>query len=151
MNPEYRIFGGKFAQAVIAQDYEQAWSYLAPWLQTTYTPDKLQGAVQKQIAEICEGFEMEPVAAPGAFQLDGNSLSLPQLRETVESTREWMPEQPPIPDEVTEANFKKWAVIEFMPSPEEESEVDAWMDFWFSIVEVDGALKIGHFNIEDPD
>lgn len=151
LKQEYRSFASQLAASIIAQDFQQAWAYLAPWLQTQYTPEKLQEAIEKQIAEVCESMEVDLVKAPKAFDLDSNSLSISELRDTVESSQEWMPDQPEIPAEITDDNFRQWMVITFTPAPEDESEVDAWMDFWFSIVELDGHFKVGHFNIEDPD
>jgi hypothetical protein len=44
-------------------------------------------------------------------------------------------------------------VIQFMPNHEEQDElgIDAWLDWWMILVEVEGAYRIGFFEIEDPD
>ena len=58
---------------------------------------------------------------------------------------------PQIPEEITQENYRKRLVVEFTPSEEEEIDVDAWLDFWMIVVEEDGKMRIGYFEIEDPD
>ena len=44
-------------------------------------------------------------------------------------------------------------VIQFQPSEAEQDElgIDAWLDWWMMLVDVEGELRIGYFEIEDPD
>ena len=150
MEESYRQFADAFAHSIIRLDYSAPHKMLAPWLQPVITPERLREFVETELQEVAAGFGLEDIIYPKAYQVDGNSCSLRDLREPrsyVTSRRS----HESLPPEVTEENFRKWMVIQFTPAPEDELEVDAWFDWWMMLVEVDGELRIGYFELEDPD
>jgi hypothetical protein len=136
MDDAQREFGGRFARAVIDEDFEAARALLAPWLQPEYSAERLGAWVDES---------REELPYPGAFELDSNISTLADLREPHDVD---LPTQP-IPDEVDDDNFRKWMCIQFQP--EDDDEFDACFDMWLVAVEQDGELRIGYFESTWPD
>lgn len=150
MEEDYRQFADTFAQNIVRQDYSAAHEMLAPWLQPEITPERLRQFVETELKEVGEGFDIEEIIYPKTYEVSGNSSSVADLleeRSYITSRRS----SESLPPEITEENFRKWLVIQFMPAPEEELELDAWLDWWMALVELDGEYCIGYFEIEDPD
>lgn len=150
MEEAYKQFAGAFAHSIIRLDYSAAHKMLAPWLQDEITPERLRQFVETELKEVAEGFELAEIIYPKAYNVDGNSCSLADLSEPrshVTSRRS----NEAIPPEVTVENFRKWMVVQFTPTPEDEMEIDAWFDFWMMLVEIEGEYRLGYFEIEDPD
>lgn len=141
-----------FANAVIVQDYDAAHQMLAPWLQPVVSPARLREFVETELREVAEAAELDEMTYPSQFEIDGNSSTVDELRD-LRSYRTSRRSNDEIPPEVTRENFRQWLRITFMPSEAEQLEldVDAWLDFWLILVETDGALRIGYFELEDPD
>jgi len=146
----YKQFAEAFAHSIVRLDYSAAHKMLAPWLQSEITPERLRQFVETELKEVAEGFDLEEIIYPKAYNVDGNSCSLNDLRKprTYVTSRRSNESLPP---EITEENFRKWMVIQFTPAPEDELEVDAWFDWWMMLVEVGSEYRIGYFEIEDPD
>jgi hypothetical protein len=168
MEVDYKQFADKFAQAVIARDYNQAHTMLADWLQPTVSATTLQEMIEKEICEVCEANEIEESVYPDDWRVDGNSSTLESLKDerSYISARNsgWLGEQKinfsthgdivkPIAEEFTCEQFRKWLCIQFMPNPDAQGElgIDAFLDFWMAVAEVNGEYRIGYFEIEDPD
>jgi hypothetical protein len=168
MEEMYQQFADRFAKAVIARDYRAAHSMLADWLQPTVSAAKLQEMIEKEIQEVCEANEIEEMVYPDDWTVDGNSSTLESLREerSYISARNsaWLGERKgdfssnddigkPIAVEFTSEQFRKWLCIQFMPNPDarEDLGIDAFLDFWMALAEVEGEYKIGYFELEDPD
>lgn len=168
METEYKQFADRFAQAVTTRDYDTAHAMLADWLQPTVTADRLREMIEKEIREVCEANEIEEDVYPDAWDVDGNSSTLESLREehSYISARNsgWAGEErsgfsangdlrKPIAEEFTTEQFRKWICIEFMPNEEAQQElgIDAFLDFWMALAEINGEYRIGYFEIEDPD
>ena len=168
MEEAYKQFANAFATAVCAKDYDVAHAMLARWLQVNISQAKLQEMIEKEIREVCQAAELEEMAYPDSWDIDGNSSTLEYLREpgSYLSTRNsgWLGENrsgyssagdlvKPLADDVTDENFRQWMCIQFMPSEEAQGniDIDAFVDFWMALVEVDGQFKIGYFELEDPD
>jgi hypothetical protein len=168
MKAEYKQFADTFAQAVTTRDYDKAHTMLADWLQPTVSAAKLQQMIEKEIREVCEANEIEEDVYPDDWQVDGNSTTLESLREehSYISVRNsaWLGEQrgnfstdgdiaKPIAEEFTSEQFRKWMCIEFMPNSEAQDElgIDAYLDFWMALAEVNGEYRIGYFELEYPD
>ena len=150
MEEAYQQFADAFADSIVRLDYSAAHKMLAPWLQDEITPERLRQFVETELKEVAAGFDLEEIIYPKAYQTDGNSSSLDDLRKDrsyVTSRRS----NESVPAEVTAENFRKWMAIQFTPAPEDELDVDAWFDFWMMLVEVDGEYRIGYFEFEDPD
>lgn len=140
----------QFAEAIIARNYPAAHACFADWLKRQVSQARLQKAIEKQLAEICEAAELDEMIYPEDFRVDGNACTLADVREDRAALYGISPVCPVSP-EMTEANFRKWMVLEFLPAEGAEIDVDAWMDFWAAIVEVEGQYRIGYFEIHDPD
>jgi hypothetical protein len=168
MEDAYKQFAAEFAAAVCAKDYQAAQGMLAPWLQQTIAPAKLQEMIEREIREVCEAAELEEPAYPEAWDIDGNSSTLESLRDPSSfiSTRNsgWLHGEgqgysgagdivKPIAADVTAENFRQWLCIQFMPNEDAQGDldIDAFVDFWMALVEVNGQYKIGYFELEDPD
>lgn len=140
----------RFARAIIAKDYRAAHACFADWLKRQVSEASLQAAIEKQLGEIAEAAELDQIVYPEDFSLSGNSCTLEDVRKDrsgiygIEPTCDVSPE-------MTEANFRHWMVIQFLPAEDADIDVDAWMDFWAAMVEVDGQYLIGYFEIHDPD
>jgi hypothetical protein len=168
MEVKYKQFADRFAQAVVARDYDKAHAMLADWLQPTVSAAKLQEMIEKEIREVCEANEIEEAVYPTDWEVDGNNSTLESLREerSYISVRNsgWLGEQKanysaqgdmvkPIAEEFTAGLFRKWLCIQFMPDEDAQDElgIDAFLDFWMAVAEVNGEYQVGYFEIEDPD
>jgi hypothetical protein len=147
MKEEYKEFAQKFAQTMVDEDFKAAHAFFAPWLQKEISPENFRAQIEKWLREINEVWCIEELIFPDAFDIDGNSSTLSSLKEK-ESWRE--PRK--FSDEVTEENFRRWMVIEFLPgAADERIELDGWFDFWFALIETGGELRIGFFELTDVD
>lgn len=146
LKPEYREFAENFAETIIAKDFTSAHQMLAPWLQQSVTPDGLAQMIAAEVQETAEINEIEGNLHPASYDIDSNSCSLADLREprSYAASRDIAPE-------VTTENFRQWMVRQFQPSEDEELEIDAYVDLWMIVVEIDGEYKVGYFEMEDPD
>jgi hypothetical protein len=150
MDKHFLDFADAFAAAVIDQNYESAHGFLAPWLRDKITPADLSKFVENELKEIAEVWEFEQIYYPRAYNIDGNSSDLETLKEKrsyITSRRS----NDAVPEEINNDNFRKWLVIQFMPEEEEELDLDAYFDWWLLLADVNNELKIGYFEIEDPD
>jgi hypothetical protein len=120
----------------------------ASWLIRAVTPQQLRESIEQEVKEVAEANELEGGLHPTSYEIDSNTCSLEDLKKPP-SYRE--PRR--IPEEVNEENYRQWMVVQFQPAPEEQDElgIDAWLDWWMLLVEEDGELKIGFFEIEGPD
>jgi hypothetical protein len=147
MKKEYEEFAARFARAIVAEDFDAAHGFFAPWLQTEMRAADFRALVEKWLWEMNEIWAIEELIFPAEFSVSYNSSSLESLKEK-ESWRE--PRK--IPDEITHENFRQWMVIQFMPDERDERvELDGWFDFWFILVETGGELRIGFFELADVD
>ena len=145
--PFYLTLAEDFAKSIVAQDFTAAHQFLASWLQAEMSPDDLKAAIEERLWEMNGHWELEELIYPADFMVSWNSSTLDSLKEV----RDWR-EPRQFSDELTTENFRQWMVIQFMPDENDErTEIDAWFDFWFVVAEVNGELKIGFFEFEDPD
>src|SRR3982751_4091902 len=77
----YRQFAEAFAYSIVRLDYSAAHKMLAPWLQSEMTPERLRQFVETELKEVAEGFELEEIIYPKAYNVDGNSCSLNDLHK----------------------------------------------------------------------
>ena len=147
MKEEYKEFAEKFAQAIVDEDFAEAHTFFAPWLQAEVSPGDFRTRVEKWLWEMNEIWEIDELIFPDTFEIDGNSSDLASLKED----HGWR-EPRKISPEVTDENFRQWMVIQFMPDERDERvELDGWFDFWFILVEIGGALAIGFYELADVD
>ena len=147
MREEYKEFAIKFAKTICEKDFAAAHNFLAPWIQNEISPNDLRVAIEKWLLEMNEIWGIEELIFPAEFEIDGNSSDLSGLKEE----RDWR-EPRNISDKITDENFRQWMVIEFLPNENDSRiELDGWFDFWFILVETDGELRIGFFELADVD
>jgi hypothetical protein len=146
LKKSHRDFAGRFARAIIAKDYAAAHRMLAPWLQRSLTPARLAEVIEAEVKEIADINEIGADVHPKTYQIDSNICTLEDLKGFRSYAEDRI-----IAPEVTDENFRKWMVIQFQPSEDEELDVDAYLDWWMILVEQDGEYSIGYFEIEDPD
>ncbi|HKO05787.1 MAG TPA: hypothetical protein VJW51_13610 [Candidatus Acidoferrales bacterium] len=137
MEAAFRETGEKFAQKIIGREFDEAREILAPWLRNSISAEQLESIIREGCREL---------PPPALFDVDGNSCTLDDLE-----VDEHSPPTKPLPPEITNQNFRKWMVIQFLPDPEEETGYDACFDLWMALVEVDGALKIGYLEATGAD
>jgi hypothetical protein len=139
-----------FAGALVEDDYDAAHALLAPWLQQQVTAAQLRSIIKKEFfADL----------APVDFVVSGNDSTLAELREhyaeyhkndatrtlvTAESFGDWGPPSIHIADEITPANFRQWLSIDLTPELENEFGLDFILRLWLIVVDIDGAMRIGH-------
>ena len=147
MREEYKEFAIKFAKTICEKDFAAAHNFLAPWIQNEMSPEDLRGAIEKWLLEMNEVWGIEELIFPAEFEIDGNSSDLSGLKEE----RDWR-EPRKISAEITDRNFRQWMMIEFLPDENDSRvELDGWFDFWFILVETNGELRIGFFELADVD
>jgi hypothetical protein len=166
MDADLRQFADTFAQAVIAREYERAQAMLADWLQPTVSAATLQAMIEREVREVCEANAIAADLHPQSWQVSSNSSSLEAIREpqvyTSVRNSGWLGEAKrdaagklvsPVADGFTAGQFRQWLAVQFMPSDESQQAfgIDAFLDFWMAVAEVDGEYRIGYFEIEDPD
>ena len=144
----YEEFARDFATRVIESDFVAAHRMLAPWLAAVVTPQQIHDLIKKGVEEVKEANDLDGELHPTSFQIDYNSCTLQDLKE-MPSYREARK----ISEEVNDQNFRQWMVIEFQPTEQEQDDlgIDAYLDWWMMLVDVAGEIKIGYFDIEDPD
>lgn len=147
MKEEYEKFAGKFARAIVDEDFAEAHSFFAPWLQREVSPNDFRAQIEKWLWEMNEIWEIEELIYPDEFSISHNSSTLESLKEDMG----WR-EPRKISPEVTNENFRQWMVIHFMPDEADERvELDGWFDFWFILIETDGEFSIGFYELADVD
>jgi hypothetical protein len=125
-------FASDFANCVVSQEWHEAFQYLAPWLQKKMSPDDLRLAIEERLFEINHYWNIENLIYPSSYSVDYNPCSLAQLKEPMSWRK---PRQ--FDNELTEENFRKWMVIQFLPDENDpRTEMDAWFDFWLVIADV---------------
>lgn len=145
--PEIERFCERFGGAIVGGDYAGAHAALAPWLGAVWTPERLEGLVAAQLADLAEAWDLEAAPALGRCGVDSNPLSLDALRD--EAGAEVSSGE--FPDEIVEAGYRAWMCLELRASDAGEEGELAVCDLWVAVVEVDGELRIGYFEALEPD
>ena len=124
-------FASEFARAVIDRDFLKVHGMLAAHLSTTQTAEDLERLVKNNLKH--SGW-------PDEFEVGWNDTTVAELRA--------MPDRHSLPDEVTDSNFRKWMCLKFVP---EEGNDLACFDWWMTLIVENGQLKVGGYEILDPD
>ncbi len=133
MDPKVKQLLEAFGAALVAQDAKKAAPMLAPWVEV----EDLTAAVEEQVDELVELSDAVK-GPPSGVDVDGNSSGYEDLKDGHG-----------FPPEVTATNFVKWGCLQLLAH--EDSGIDAWMDLWVAVVKVGADLRIGHFEVMDPD
>jgi hypothetical protein len=135
-NPAYktasRQFAERFGNALVAKDFAAAKDMLCAALRKKHTPEKLATLVAK---------ESRHSGPPDVFTYDDNDTTAAELRDGGGGF-------PRLPRHVTDANFRRWCCLQFLPG--EDSDL-ACFDWWMAVMEEKGELKVGFFHILDAD
>lgn len=144
---DYEEFAKEFAVSLTTQNFSKTNQLFAPWLQNQFPPEVFKEIFESKLQEVNEIWEIDEIIYPSDFSISSNSCSLPDFKKP----QSWRTPRN-FSEELTEHNFRKWMVIQFLPNEDDERiEFDAWFDFWFVVAEVNNDFKIGYFEFEDPD
>lgn len=134
--------------------YKAAHLLLASWLRTDVPPSSLQRFIETELREVAASADLEGNYHPQSYKIGENPLIYEEWREMEAKSggsgnaRRCCSE---IPAEITESNYCRRLVVQFMPGPDEEVDVDGWMDFWMIVVTEGGEGRVRYFEIEEPD
>ena len=130
----WKEFAKRFAEAVASRDFASARSLFTDELCEKYTNKGLEMLVKEWTRH--SGW-------PDDFEIAGNDTTLAEIREFADSSFG------PVPETLTEVSFRKWVSVKFLP--EQGSDMDACFDWWMALIERSDAMKIGYFEVLDPD
>jgi hypothetical protein len=131
MEEHVRSFLRSVADALLADDAAALAGRLAPWLDGA----ALRAAIARQVEALVEA--SGAVAGPPAeITVDSNPCRFEDLASG-------------LPPEVTKETFVQRACLTLVA--DEDSGIDAWMDLWLTVVAHDGGLRVGAFEVLDPD
>jgi hypothetical protein len=137
VNPSHptagKVFAERFGAAVVAKDFVTAHGMFCAALRKSITPKKLASLVST---------ECKHSGPPDAFEYSDNDTTVAELRDGKN-------EFSPLPDHVTDSNFRRWCCLQFLPL--EESDADACFDWWMALIEEKGEWKVGSFHVLDSD
>jgi hypothetical protein len=126
----------KFAEAVIERDYAQAFALTTKGLRTRMNLEEFVEAIETAEKE---------VVPPGTFGLSSNSMTFEELAKQFDEMGK------PLPQDIKPESFRLWMCIEFIPDPDDPTELDACYDVWCMVVNENGADQIAYFEIKEPD
>ena len=124
--PGHKEFAERFAGAITAHDLGAIHSMLAPALQKKRSPAKLETEIAGMSSHCGWPVRYEG-ASFGGFRAS-DLRSGPEFR---------------LPKSVSDAAFRNWMWVEFLPV--EESDSDFAFKMGIAIVEAEGALKVGYY------
>jgi hypothetical protein len=124
------------AGCLITQDYESAEAFLAMWLRDGGTAN-IASAAKRQTKATRDMWFDHDLGDADSFELDDSLISVDELRENSDA----------LPAQISAGNFKGWFSISV------QSDEGEWSlyDFWCAVVEDDGQLVVGYYEIEVPD
>jgi hypothetical protein len=126
----------KFAEAVIERDYAQAFALTTKGLRTHMSLE--------EFVQTLEDAEKDDVP-PGTFGLSSNSMTFQELAKQYEELGT------PLPQYIKPESFRLWMCIEFIPDPQDPTELDACYDVWCMVVNEDGEDRIAYIETQEPD
>jgi hypothetical protein len=136
LNAKIKHLLDSLAGCLITQDYESAEPFLAMWLRDGGTAN-LASAAKRQTKATREMWSDQDLGDADSFELDENLIGLDELREDTFA----------LPAQISAGNFNGWFSICV------QSDEGEWSlyDFWCAVVEDDGQLVVGYYEIEVPD
>ncbi len=136
MDDEIRAWLTEFGRAVVEKEFDRAQACLAPWLAERVS---IKEDIASTVEETREEREIIGEPHPAACDVGYNDLGLDELRE----------DDTNIDTHVNEENFRQWCSVVFLAS--EEEAFDAYCDMWMIVVDTEGGLRIGYYELTDPD
>ena len=130
MQDETDAVTSAFADAILEQDWDAAHACCAPWLLDDLEPEAIAAAVEAARDE-------RPW--PATYRISGNSFTTPETLRAKWAQRSGpagkggtsgtaAPARP-IPDEVTMENHRRFVLLHFEPSDEDNAEHDVELSF----------------------
>ena len=132
MDANARILADALAQHVVDRNFAAARELFAPWLQARVAAAEFEGIMDRA---------NEGLPPPRSWTLDENTVRLDELRET----SRFRAPNAPMPAEVTNANYRGWICVQFVPDPDNEEGFDSCFDLWIAAVQDGPGCKVGHF------
>lgn len=137
-----------FAETLVQQDWNNAYSLLTSWSQNRLTADTLARFIDEAIQEVNEEYMLPADAWPGAVDLDGNEdYPLASLR--ADPGEKSLP--PKLPPELTEENYRGWFCISLQAHEDQDLVIPGWWDLWMALAEEDGEIKIAYLELMELD
>ena len=133
MSKDSREFIGQLASALTGRDAETASGLFASWL----SADEAWSKVESVEAGTREEWDDVEIGAADGYEIDGNPMSASELRD----------EGVALPAEIDDDNFKGWWCITVQADDGEWS----LYDFWLALITEKGSLKVGYYEVSDPD
>ncbi|MDB4890066.1 MAG: hypothetical protein JWL61_1921 [Gemmatimonadetes bacterium] len=155
MTPE--SFLNAFAQAVVAQSFDRAEKMLAPWVKSALPVGGLKRVVRLARGDNPPAAEFELAELPDndpASMREGVAEYAEEEGERSLATTDgtgglYGPPSYPIPDEITDDNFRGCWQIEFQPDEDADVDVDYSYAFYLALVADGKELKIGYLEPVD--
>jgi len=135
MDAKLNDFLEQLAEHLVVDEWDEVAEMLAPWLYESASD--LRRQVREQAKATREDWEDADIGPADSFDIDDSALGLDQLRK----------EGIKLPREVTPANFKAWCRVTVQA---DEGEWSLY-DLWCAVVEDEGSLVVGYFDVESPD
>ena len=133
MPEESDEFVKRLASALMGRDAHAMSGMFASWLQA----DEAQSQVESVEASTREEWDDVDIGTADGYDIDGNPMTAAELRD----------EGVALPAEIDDDNFHGWWCITVRADDGEWS----LYDFWFALVSENGSVKIGYYEVTDPD
>ncbi len=155
MTPE--SFLNAFAQAVVAQSFDRAEKMLAPWVKIVLPVGGLKRVVRlargdnppAAVFELAELPENDPASMREGVTEYAGEEGERSLATTDGTGGLYGPPSYPIPEELTDDNFRGCWQIEFQPDEDADADVDYSYAFYLALVADGKELKIGYLEPVD--
>ena len=150
MTPE--SFLNAFAQAVVAQSFDRAEKMLSSWVKSALPVGGLKRVVRLARADNPPAavFELEELPDDDLVSMRQSVAEYAEeegdrsLATTDGTGGAYGPPSYPIPDEITDDDFRGCWQIEFQPDEDADSDVDYSYAFYLALVADGKELKIGY-------
>ena len=155
MTPE--SFLNAFAQSVVAQSFDRAEKMLAPWVKQVLPVGGLKRVVRLARGdnppaaefELAELPENDPASMREGVAEYAGEEGKRSLATTDGTGGLYGPPSYPIPEELTDDNFRGCWQIEFQPDEDADADVDYSYAFYLALVADGKELKIGYLEPVD--
>lgn len=134
---DYVALAETLGNDVLVKNFERLGGNLAPWEEVSDLVDEFNAEAE----DIRQVWSLSADAWPQRFQVHTHpETGYDMLAQPSDDT-------PPLPAQVTAANFKQWLSLTFLA--DEGAEFDIWFKWWFALVELDGQVKVGYQYLMD--
>jgi hypothetical protein len=150
-------FVAAFAAAIVEREFEDAASMLAPWLQAALSPEALKKLVRRARGDNppADSADVALLSFDSASDMRDSVAEHagengPRTLATWDGTgADFGPPSFPIPDGLTDDNYRGVFRVEFVPDPDLGAEVDFSYAFFLAVVEGDDGFAVGYLEPAD--